>query len=271
MGAERLQKILARAGISSRRGAERMIEEGRVTVNGKVITRLGTRADPDQDHIKIDGKLLLAGRQGPRRYFVAFKPRRMITSLADPEGRPTVADLLRAARIRARVFPVGRLDWDADGLLLLTNDGELAQRVLHPRQHMPKTYRVKVKGRPDDRTLGRLRSGVILERGRRTLPAEIRRESELEGASWLQVTLIEGRPNQIKRMFEQVGHPVRRLRRVAIGPLRLGRLRVGQVRELSERELLRLRRATGMLEGDAPVSRRSTRRPGKSRKSTPRP
>ncbi|MDQ7006272.1 MAG: pseudouridine synthase [Acidobacteriota bacterium] len=267
MSAERLQKILARAGIASRRGAERMIEEGRVTVNGKVVTRLGTQADPEQDHIKVDGKLLLAGRQGPRRYFLAFKPRRMITSLADPEGRPTVADLLRAARIRARVFPVGRLDWDADGLLLLTNDGDLAQKVLHPRQHMPKTYRVKVKGHPDERTLQRLRKGVVLDRGRRTLPAEIRRESDLEGASWLQVTLVEGRPNQIKRMFEQVGHPVRRLRRVAIGPLRLGRLRVGEVRELSERELIRLRRATGMSDEIQAPSRRR----GKKRKSSSRP
>ena len=251
MGTERLQKILARAGICSRRGAELLIQEGRVTVNGKVITRLGSQADPLKDHVKVDGKLL-TGAPGPKRYLAAYKPRRMITSLADPEGRPTVADLLRAAKIRTRVYPVGRLDWDADGLLLLTNDGDLANKVMYPKTHLRKIYRVKVRGNPSERALGRLRRGIHIGPRQRTLPAEIQVESRGETASWLRVTLVEGRQNQIKKMFENVGHPVRRLRRMSIGPVGLGRLRIGELRELSDRELSRLRRA---VEAERPEKR----------------
>src|SRR5512139_3431074 len=156
MPEERLQKILARAGVASRRAAEQLMREGRVTVNGAVADRLGMHADPERDHIKVDGRRLRPAA-ATRHYLVAFKPREMITSLSDPEGRTTVLDLLQAHRVRARVFPVGRLDWDADGLLILTDDGDLAHRVMHPRSHLAKTYRVKVRGLPDDRALDRVR------------------------------------------------------------------------------------------------------------------
>ncbi len=244
MAEERLQKILARAGVASRRHAEELMREGRVTVNGQVADRLGMHADPDRDHIKVDGKRIRpAARQ--RTYLVAFKPREMITSLSDPEGRPTIAHLLERHRVRARVFPVGRLDWDADGLLLLTDDGELAHQVMHPRSHLPKTYRIKVRGAPDERALDRVRRGVVIARGIRTLPAEVRVEETAENASWLEVVLTEGRQNQIKLMFARVGHPVQRIRRTAIGPLRLGRMRVGELRPLLPREVEALRRALG--------------------------
>ncbi|RMG43270.1 MAG: rRNA pseudouridine synthase [Acidobacteria bacterium] len=263
---ERIQKILSRAGVASRRAAERLIVEGKVTVNGKRVDRLGAKADPARDDIRVGGRPI-PRPGGPPLYYAAFKPRRMITSLADPEGRPTVADLLARHRIRARVYPVGRLDWDADGLLLLTNDGELAHRVMHPRTHLPKVYRVKVRGHPSARALDRVRRGVVIAPAVRTLPAEVEEEGTTASATWLRVTLVEGRQGQIKRMFERVGHPVQRLRRVAIGPLRLGRMKVGEVRPLREREIRALRRAVGLEPQGAAKGARS--RPGR-RKSGPR-
>ena len=272
MPEERLQKILARAGVASRRAAEQLMREGRVTVNGAVADRLGMHADPERDHIKVDGRRLRPAAT-MRQYLVAFKPREMITSLSDPEGRTTVLDLLRAHRVRARVFPVGRLDWDADGLLILTDDGDLANRVMHPRSHLPKTYRVKVRGLPDDRALDRVRRGVVIERGIRTLPAEVEIEEEGENASWLKVVLTEGRQNQIKLMFARVGHPVQRIRRTAIGPLRLGRMKVGDLRPLSPAELDARRRALETAEARSarpagrggPPPARPGRRPGPPR------
>ena len=257
MAEERLQKILPRAGIASRRAAERLMVENRVVVNGKPATRLGMRADAERDHIRVDGKLLRL-RDGPKSYFVAFKPQRMLTTLSDPSDRPTVKDLLAANRIRARVYPVGRLDWDADGLLLLTDDGDLASRVMAPRTHLEKVYRVKIKGCPDERALSRLRRGVVLEgpRRARTLPAEVAIERIGDGTTWVRLTLVEGRQNQIKKMFVGIGHPVRRLRRIAVGPLRLGRLRIGQVRALKQDEIEKLKRAVGL----ASTSRRAPRR-----------
>jgi pseudouridine synthase len=272
MPEERLQKILARAGVASRRAAEQLMREGRVTVNGAVADRLGMHADPERDHIKVDGRRLRPAAP-MRHYLVAFKPREMITSLSDPEGRTTVLDLLQAHRVRARVFPVGRLDWDADGLLILTDDGDLAHRVMHPRSHLPKTYRVKVRGLPDDRALDRVRRGVVIERGIRTLPAEVEIDEEGDNASWLKVVLTEGRQNQIKLMFARVGHPVQRIRRTAIGPLRLGRMKVGDLRALTPAELDALRRALDASEtrsagppgrGGLPAARPS-RRPGSAR------
>jgi len=245
MALERLQKILARAGIASRRRAEQLMLEGRVTVNGKVANKLGMRADAEMDHIKVNGKLLHPGSV-PKHYYVAFKPQRMITSLADPEGRPTIADMLRIRKIRVRVFPVGRLDWDADGLLLLTNDGELANRVMHPRTHLPKVYRVKVKGHPSEQVLERLRKGVKIEKGVQTLPAKVIKESVTEGNTVFQVVIMEGRHHQLKKMFERVGHPVRAIRRIAIGSLSLGQLRKGEIRRLSNDELARLKKELGM-------------------------
>jgi pseudouridine synthase len=272
MPEERLQKILARAGVASRRAAEQLMREGRVTVNGAVADRLGMHADPERDHIKVDGRRLRPAAP-MRTYLVAFKPREMITSLSDPEGRTTVADLLAAHRVRARVFPVGRLDWDADGLLILTDDGDLAHRVMHPRSHLPKTYLVKVRGLPDDRAMDRVRRGVVIDRGIRTLPAEVEVEEEGENASWLKVVLTEGRQNQIKLMFARVGHPVQRIRRMAIGPLRLGRMKVGDLRPLTPAELDALRRALDASETRSavpsgrggPPAGRSGRRPGPAR------
>jgi pseudouridine synthase len=272
MPEERLQKILARAGVASRRAAEQLMREGRVTVNGAVADRLGMHADPERDHIKVDGRRLRPAAP-MRHYLVAFKPREMITSLSDPEGRTTVLDLLQAHRVRARVFPVGRLDWDADGLLILTDDGDLAHRVMHPRSHLPKTYRVKVRGLPDDRALDRVRRGVVIDRGIRTLPAEVEIDEEGDNASWLKVVLTEGRQNQIKLMFARVGHPVQRIRRTAIGPLRLGRMKVGDLRPLTPAELDALRRALDASEArpagppgrGGPPAARPRRRPGPAR------
>jgi 23S rRNA pseudouridine2605 synthase len=246
MAQERLQKILARAGIASRRKAEQLIREGRVTINGKVVSRLGTKADSKTDHIKVDGKLLCVSKV-PKHYFIAFKPQRVITSLSDPHGRRTITDMLRSNKIGIRVFPVGRLDWDADGLLLLTNDGELANEVMHPRTHLPKLYRVKVKGCPSEKNLQRIRNGIMIDRGVRTLPAQVVVDQERENATWLRVTLIEGRQHQIKKMFARIGHSVRHIRRIAIGPLRLKHLQVGEIRPLTTTELTHLKKRLGMM------------------------
>lgn len=242
MPLERVHKIIARAGVASRRRAEQLMREGRVTVNGELVEQPGAQADPQQDAIKVNGKLLHPDRGQPR-YLALFKPRQVVTSLHDPEGRPTVADLLRRHKVRDRVFPVGRLDWDADGLVLLTDDGELANRIMQPRSHLRKVYRVKVRGVPSERELDRVRRGVVLERGQRTRPAEVEVEGPAGSNTWLRVALVEGKQNQIKRMFARVGHPVRKLRRLSIGPVGLGKLAPGELRELSEREVRRLREA----------------------------
>lgn len=240
MALERLQKIIARAGVTSRRKAEQLIVNGRVKVNGQVVDKLGARADASKDHIKINGKLLRPTTV-PKYYFLAFKPVGVITSLNDPQGRPTVGDLLRANKIHKRVFPVGRLDWDADGLLLLTNDGELANHVMHPRAHLAKIYRVKVKGHPSDKVLDRLRPGITIA-GVKTLPVKISKERETKSYTVLKVVLVEGRYHQLKIMFERIGHPVQAIRRTSIGSLSLGHLDKGQIRRLTNEELKRLKK-----------------------------
>lgn len=240
MALERLQKIIARAGLTSRRKAEQLILDGRVKVNGRMINELGARADASKDHIKVNGKLLQP-RTVPKKYFLAFKPVHVITSLEDPQGRTTITDMLRVNKIRIRVFPVGRLDWDADGLLLLTNDGELANKVMHPRTHLPKTYRVTVKGHPSNKALRKLCKGIKIG-GIKTLPARIRKERESEKTTVLKVNLIEGRHHQIKQMFAQIGHQVQSIRRTAIGPLSLGPMRKGQIREMTSDELRHLKK-----------------------------
>lgn len=245
MARERLQKILARTGIASRRKAEQLMLAGRVTVNGKIANQLGTKADAEVDHIKVDGKLIHCGSL-PKFYFLAFKPQKMITSLADPQGRPTIADMLRSRKIRVRVFPVGRLDWDAEGLLLLTNDGELANKVMHPRTHLQKVYRVKVKGCPDEQNLQRVRKGIMIDKQVRTLPTKVEIERKGDSSTWLRVTLVEGRQHQIKKMFDRIGHPVRYIRRIAIGPLTLSYLHTGEIRRLTPIELRKLKKALGM-------------------------
>jgi pseudouridine synthase len=240
----RVQKIIAEAGLASRREAEEWIREGRVRVNGQVVG-LGDRADPDRDAIRVDGKRIHPGA-GAKSYVLLNKPKGYVTTVDDPEGRNTVLDLLPPA-VRGRVKPVGRLDVQTEGLLILTNDGELARRVTHPSTGCPKEYRVKVSGVPVEARLDRLRRGIPLD-GRPTRPAKIERLSTTarggEGNSWFRVVLQEGRTRQIRRMFEMIGHPVSKLKRVAIGPIRDDRLPTGAWRLLSSQEVERLR-ATG--------------------------
>lgn len=240
MALERLQKIIARAGIASRRGAEQLIEEGQVSVNGKVVTELGTKANLDVDHVKVRGKLIT--REEAKRYILLYKPRQVMTTLDDPSERPTVLDFVKG--VRERVFPVGRLDFNSEGLILLTNDGDLAFRVAHPRHGSVKTYHVKVRGVPTDRLMEKLARGITIE-GRRTLPCEISRlrttgRGEDEGNSWFEVKLREGRTQQIRKMYKAIGHPVMKLRRVAIGPLADSTLEAGQWRDLTDQEVRRL-------------------------------
>jgi pseudouridine synthase len=236
---ERLQKVLAAAGVCSRRAAERLIEAGRVRVNGSVVTRLGTRVDPAGDSIEVDGKPI--GSRPERRTYVALhKPRGYVTTLSDPEGRPSVADLI--TNVGARVFPVGRLDFQSEGLLLVTDDGELARDLMHPGTGVGKTYAVKVRGRPEATALSRLARGIRLD-GRLTLPARLHLVKP--GAnSWLEVTVVEGRKHLVRRMLRSVGHPVVRLRRIRYDGIRLGRLAPGEWRHLSDAEVTRLRRAS---------------------------
>jgi 23S rRNA pseudouridine2605 synthase len=241
MASERLQKIMAACGIASRRKAEEMIAAGRVTLNGKVVTEQGTKADPERDEICVDGKRL--ERRERLVYFQLNKPKGYVTTVSDPEGRPTVMDLL--PKSSERVYPVGRLDYASEGLLLMTNDGALAQMLTKAGSHVPKTYRVKISGKPDEKAIERLRAGVTieLEDGRRvkTSPAKIRLAED--GANpWYEVVLIEGRNRQIRRMFERVGHHVEKIKRVQFGPLVLD-VEPGKFRELTEREVEELRRA----------------------------
>jgi len=236
---ERLQKVLAHAGIASRRAAERLMLAGRVTVNGKIATELGVKVYPQRDAIKVDGHRI--GPAPSRRTYLAFhKPRGVVTTMSDPEGRPTVRDYLRG--VRPRLFPVGRLDYDSEGLLLLTDDGTLARDLMHPSRGVEKTYAVKVKGQPENDVIIRLRRGVTVE-GRRTGPAQVRIVRRGDNA-WLQVTIAEGRNRQVRKMLQAVGHPVQRLRRIRYGGVELGALPVGGLRALTEAEIAQLRRAT---------------------------
>lgn len=237
---KRLQKILSELGISSRRKAEELISEGRVTVNGRTAA-IGMKADPEADYIKVDGRLVAGpSKKSTRKVYLMFhKPRAIMTTLSDPEGRPTVKDFL--GDVKERVFPVGRLDYDSEGLLLLTNDGDLAHAVLHPSGKIPKTYLVKVKDIMDEKSLEKLRRGVLLEDGL-TMPAKVRKIRESEQNSWVEMTIHEGKSRQVRRMLERVGHPVLRLRRISINGLRLGNLKPGEMRHLTPEEIQLLRR-----------------------------
>jgi 23S rRNA pseudouridine2605 synthase len=238
---ERLQKIIAHAGFASRREAESMIRAGRVTLNGKIVTELGTKADAERDHIKVDGKLIT--RAETHRYILLFKPKEVASTVNDPEGRPTVMNLVRG--FRERIYPVGRLDYQSEGLLLLTNDGDLAYTVTHPKHGSVKTYHVKVRGIVDERMVGKLERGITID-GKRTVPCEIEKmkttgrstgRREDEGNSWYEVKLREGRNQQIRKMFKAIGHPVMKLRRVAIGPIADPSLQPGEWRELTKSEV----------------------------------
>ena len=257
---ERLQKILAQAGIASRRAAEQIILEGRVQVNGEVVTELGTRADASRDHIRVDGKLLHGPE--PHRYFMVNKPRGYVTTLDDPEGRPTVLKLLghdKQKKITGehsdmpRLYPVGRLDYLSEGLLLMTNDGELANRLSKASAGVQKTYLVKVSGSPTDQSIDQLRRGIMIDRGRLnevrggrrdrilTQPAKIERVRGGDNP-WFEVTLTEGRNRQLRKMFEEVGHHVEKIRRIGYGALTLD-VPPGGFRELTRGEVQALERA----------------------------
>ncbi len=242
MPAERLQKLLAHAGIASRRKAEQLIVEGRVTVNGSVITELGTKADAERDHIKVDGKHI----RGPEKpfYLAMNKPKNLMTTVSDPEGRPTIMNLLQG--VKARVYPVGRLDFHSEGLLLLTNDGEFAKRITSAATHVAKTYVVKVNGPLTPEQEKRFREGVPLG-GKRTAPAGLKLIQRGENP-WYEVRLIEGRQNQIRLMFKHFGRLVEKLRRVRIGFLELGSLRPGEFRHLTPAEVARFRKVLKMEE-----------------------
>lgn len=270
----RLQKVLSQAGIASRRAAERLIAEGRVTVNGATVRELGTKADPAADDIRVDGRRIKETER--HRYILLNKPKGYVTTRSDPQRRPTVLDLVTG--VREYIYPVGRLDFDTEGLLLLTNDGDLAARLTHPRHGVERTYEARIAGTPDEHDLDRLRKGIMLD-GRRTRPAEVemltagrggpasafasratadkkaghddrqtarvrsRSEERHAGESVLRLTIREGRTRQVRRMCEAIGHPVRALKRTRIGPMDDRTLKRGQWRELTPAELAGLRKA----------------------------
>lgn len=237
---ERLQKILARSGLASRREAEQWIREGRVTVNGAVVRKLGSRANPSRDKIKVDGKLI--PQPSLLRYFLFHKPVGLITSMHDPQGRAHLGKWLEPSRKKGRLFPVGRLDTNSSGLLLLTNDGELAQRLTHPKYGIRRDYWVKISGCPSDGELERLRHGVRLEDGV-TSPTEVRVLKLLKKKAWLEIELREGRYREVRRMFEALGYSVEKLLRTRFGPIGLGPLAPGEMRPLSPREIAALKKA----------------------------
>lgn len=249
MPQERLQKIIAQAGLASRRNAEKYITDGRVRVNGSIIRELGSKADPQRDEIHVEGHGFISAQA--KVYLAVYKPPKVMSTTNDPEGRQTVMELIQASRASGhrqfegelpRVFPVGRLDWDAEGLLLMTNDGELANSLIHPKHHVPKVYAVKVRGKPDAKTLERLRQGVRLRNedgswSGKTLPAEVQITKEGRSNTWLELTLFEGKNHQVKRMCESIGHPLSRLIRIDFGGITLEQLPPGGWRFLSSGEV----------------------------------
>jgi pseudouridine synthase len=235
----RLQKVLSQAGIASRRAAEKLIAEGRVTVNGQTVREMGVKADPAVDDVRVDGRRVKAAQR--HRYILLYKPGGYVTTRSDPQRRRTVIDLLRG--VREYVYPVGRLDYDTEGLLLLTNDGDLAALLTHPRHGVERTYEARVAGVPDADALERLRTGIPLD-GRRTLPADVTmltrapaHRDARDGEAVLVITIREGRNRQVRRMCEAIGHPVRKLTRTKIGPISDRRLKPGEWRELSAAEV----------------------------------
>jgi 23S rRNA pseudouridine2605 synthase len=255
---QRIQKIIASAGIASRRKAEQLIADGQVAVNGQVVTELGSKADPEVDHIRVAGKLL----RGAERhvYLLMNKPKGYVTTVSDPEGRPTVLDLARG--VGARVYPVGRLDYTSEGLLLLTNDGELAHRLTRAASHVPKTYQVKVSGQPSPDAIARLRSGIVLrDKGSKPVKTAPARITLLRDAPnpWYEVTLYEGRNRQIRRMFKEIGHDVEKIKRVRYGPLALD-VDPGRFRPLRPAEVEKLRKSASAPSAAPPADQPKRRR-----------
>jgi pseudouridine synthase len=237
---ERLHKVLARAGVASRRKCEELIAAGRVKVNGEVVSTLGSKVDPARDSIEVDGKPIILSRK--HTYLMLHKPVGYVCTVQDPQGRPTIMDLIP---LKERLYPVGRLDKDSEGLLLLTDDGELTHRLTHPSHEHEKEYHVLVEGQPSVSALQRLREGVVLNDGF-TWPADVTVLKQNAEGTWLRFVIHEGRKRQLRRMCQAIGHPVRRLIRVRIGPLHLGGLPPGQYRPLTEEERLLLRRTVGL-------------------------
>jgi pseudouridine synthase len=239
---ERLQKLISMAGVASRRAAEELIVQGRVEVNGEVVRTLGTKADPAKDTIKVDGRRLKFDSRP--RYILMNKPKNVVTTRSDPEGRRTVIDLLKG--VREYVYPVGRLDYDSEGLLLLTSDGDLAAQLTHPRHAVERVYEALVMGVPEEEDLEKLRRGIFLD-GARTSPAQLRRVGSIgkgrQEMSRITVILLEGRNRQVRRMFASIGHPVKQLTRTRMGPIKLGDLRPGHWRDLTDAEVAKLKTA----------------------------
>jgi pseudouridine synthase len=255
---ERLQKVLARAGFASRRGAEALMQDGRVTVNGEIVRELGTKADPAQDDIRVDGVRVKAARE--LVYIVLNKPRGVVTTRRDPSGRPTVMDLVPGV---PGLFPVGRLDLTTEGLILLTNDGAFAERVAHPRFEVPRVYHAKVRGVPDAKTLARLRRGVRVKD--ELMVVDRARVIDVDRNAWVEVALHEGKQHEVRRLLEAVGHPVSKLRRVSFGPVTLRSLGPGEHRVLEPGEV------AGLLRGDespaTPARHPRRRRPPTAREA----
>ena len=253
---QRLQKLIAEAGIASRRHAEQLITAGEVTVNGQVITELGTKADASKDHIKVKGKLInpaLARRE--KVYVLLNKPKGYLSSVSDPEGRPLVTELLPASL--GRIYPVGRLDFNTEGLLLLTNDGDFTNFITSARNRVEKVYQAKVKGLPPEAALQRIRRGVILDDSTRTAPARITKVDETENNAWFEIVLHQGKNQQIRRMFDMIGHSVLKLKRARIGFLYDERLRPGEWRRLSPQEVQRFMKGPRAKKTSPTVARRA--------------
>jgi 23S rRNA pseudouridine2605 synthase len=234
---ERLQKVLAHAGVASRRSCEELILAGKVKVDGKLITDLGIKVDPEKSVIEVAGKPIPGKEQ--LIYILLYKPAGFLSTVHDPQKRRTVMDLIHG--VRQRVYPVGRLDYDTSGLILLTNDGELANDLIHPSREVEKTYRALVKGIPTGKCLGELAKGIMLEDGK-TAPAQVRVKKIINGNALVDITIHEGRNRQVRRMFQRVGNPVIRLKRIAFGPLKIGRMKPGEWRYLTDREVEILKR-----------------------------
>lgn len=233
---ERLQKLISQAGIASRRHAEELIKAGEVTINGEVVTELGTKADPAKDHIKVRGKLINPKLENRELVYVLLnKPRGYLSSVSDPEGRNLVTDLVPESL--GKLYPVGRLDYMTEGLIILTNDGDLTNFLTSAKNKIPKIYEVKVKGVPSEKQIETLRRGVRLDDGFRTAPAEIELTGQTENNAWYKVTLIQGHNQQIRRMFDAIGHSVTKLRRIGIGHLRAEKLPLGAYRFLAPHEV----------------------------------
>jgi len=241
---ERLNKIIARFGICSRRAAEQLLLDGKVSVNGMTVTDVGGKADPTQDRIKVNDQIIGGKSFNAKHVYILLnKPKEYITSVRDPEGRPTVMELL--PRLRCRVYPVGRLDYDSEGLLLFTNDGDLAHRLMHPRMEIQKTYWVKVKGKITEEKIKKIEAGNISLATGKTAPCQIRKLGERVENSWIEIKLHEGKKREIRRMMLKMGHPVTKLKRVAYAFLKIGSLATGMCRYLTAKEVSDLQKLAG--------------------------